>query len=97
MAGPTYHFSSKLQSRSKLPVEWDGATFLFDWERGWILGVWLDDREGLARLKPLLPGHKFRRPICLQLGPEGFLYLIEWGSRWSDNTDAALVRVAAAQ
>lgn len=97
MAGPTYHFSSQLQSRSKMPAEWDGATFLFDWERGWILGAWLDDREGLARLKPLLPGHKFRRPICLQLGPDGALYLIEWGSRWSDNTDAALVRVAAAQ
>jgi hypothetical protein len=29
------------------------------------------------------------------LGPDGALYLIEWGSRWSDNTDAALVRVSA--
>jgi cytochrome c len=51
----------------------------------------------VTRLRPLLPGAKFRRPICLQLGPEGALYLIEWGSRWSDNTDAALVRISGAE
>ena len=95
MAGPTYHFSAGLKSPVKLPAEWDGATFLMDWERGWILGAWLDAEDRITRLKPLLPGQKFRRPICLQLGPDGALYLIEWGSRWSDNTDAALVRVSA--
>lgn len=97
MVGPTYHFSAELKSAAKLPAEWDGATFLFDWERGWILGVWLDERDRVTRLRPLLPGAKFRRPICLQLGPEGALYLIEWGSRWSDNTDAALVRISGAE
>jgi cytochrome c len=97
MAGPTYHFSAELKSSSKLPAEWDGATFLFDWERGWILGAWLDERDRVTRLRPLLPGVKFRRPICLQLGPEGALYLVEWGSRWSDNTDAALVRISGAE
>jgi cytochrome c len=97
MVGPTYHFSAELKSAAKLPAEWDGATFLFDWERGWILGAWLDERDRVTRLRPLLPGAKFRRPICLQLGPEGALYLIEWGSRWSDNTDAALVRISGAE
>lgn len=97
MAGPTYHFSAPLKSSAKLPAEWDGATFLFDWERGWILGAWLDGQDRVTRLKPLLPGHRFRRPICLQLGPEGALYLIEWGSRWSDNTDAVLVRISSAE
>lgn len=97
MAGPTYHFSAGLDSPAKLPAEWDGATFLFDWERGWILGAWLDGQDRVTRLKPLLTGAKFRRPICLRLGPDGALYLIEWGSRWSDNTDAALVRVASAE
>lgn len=97
MAGPTFRFSADRARRGQLPMEWDGATFLFDWERGWILGAWLDEQDRLVRLKRLLPAEKFRRPICLQSGPDGALYLIEWGSRWSDNTDSALVRISGAE
>lgn len=96
MAGPTYRYSPVLASARKLPVAWDGATFLFDWERGWILGAWLDPQDRLTRLRPLIPARKFLRPICLQLGADGALYLIEWGSRWSGNADASLVRIAPA-
>ncbi len=96
MAGPTYRYSPGLASARKLPVAWDGATFLFDWERGWILGAWLDPQDRLTRLRPLIPARKFLRPICLQLGADGALYLIEWGSRWSGNADASLVRIAPA-
>lgn len=96
MAGPVYHYDAALISPRKLPVEYDGATFLFDWERGWIKAAWLDDDGRLRTLKPVLEGMKFKRPICLKLGPDGALYLIEWGSNWSDNRDAALVRLEAA-
>ncbi len=97
MAGPVYHFDPALQSPRKLPAEYDGAVFLFDWERGWIKAVWLDERRQVKRLRPFGPETRFRRPICLKLGPDGALYLLEWGSNWSNNSDAALVRLSSAE
>ena len=94
MAGPVYHYDPALASPRKLPAEWDGGVFLFDWERGWIQAAWLDDSGKVTALKRLLPETKFKRPICLKLGPDGALYLLEWGSNWADNRDAALVRLA---
>lgn len=94
MAGPVYHFDPALPSPGKLPAEYDGAVFLFDWERGWIKAVWLDERDQVKRIRPFMPGVRFRRPICLKLGPDGALYLLEWGSNWANNQDAALVRLA---
>lgn len=93
MAGPVYHFDPALVSPRKLPREYDGAVFLFDWERGWIKAVWLDARQRVRRILPVMPDTRFRRPICLRLGPDGALYLLEWGSNWANNRDAALVRL----
>lgn len=93
MAGPVYHFDPTLKSVRKLPSEWDGAVFLFEWERGWIQAAWLNETGAVSRLQPFMPGTKFKRPICLKLGADGALYLIEWGSNWGDNRDAALVRL----
>ena len=95
MAGPVYHFDPRLKSRRKLPAEFDGAVFLYEWERGWIKAVRLDEVGQVQRLMPLLGEAKFKRPISLQLGPDGALYVLEWGSRWSDNADSALIRIEA--
>lgn len=40
---------------------------------------------------------KFKHPIYLKLGPDGSLYLLEWGTNWADNKDATLVRLEAAR
>ncbi len=95
MAGPVYHFDPNLRSIRKLPREFDGAVFLFEWERGWIKAAWLDESGSLARLESVTCPEtaKFKRPICMKLGPDGALYLIEWGSNWSGNHDAAVVRL----
>jgi cytochrome c len=93
MAGPVYHFDKKLKSDCKLPKEYDDALLIFDWERSLINTVRFDQQGDLKRLEPFLPGMKFKRPICIKLGPEGALYVIEWGSNWYNNKDAQLVRV----
>jgi cytochrome c len=93
MAGPVYHFDPALKSDRKLPAELDGAVFLFDWERGWIKAAWLDADGHLRALQPIMGDTKFKRPICLKLGPDGALYLLEWGSNWWNNHDSALVRL----
>ncbi len=95
MAGPVYHFDAALKSDRKLPRELDGSVILFEWERGWIKAAWLDESGSLKRLDSIRTAEqtKFKRPICAKLGPDGALYVIEWGSNWSGNRDAALVRL----
>lgn len=98
MAGPVYHFRSDLASTRKLPSEFDGAVILFEWERGWIKAAWLDEHGALKRLEAIRTADqtRFKRPICMKSGPDGALYLIEWGSNWSGNRDAAVVRLESA-
>lgn len=94
MAGPVYHHDPALRSPSALPRRFDGAVFLHEWERGWILAVWLDDRNRPTRMEPLVEGARFLRPIHLKLAPDGSLLVLEWGRNWSGNADAALTRVS---
>ncbi len=82
MSGPVYHFDKGLKSTRKLPAYYDGALFVFDWERSWIQAVHFDDSGKLKRIEPFLPAMKFKRPICIKTGPDGALYVIEWGSNW---------------
>ena len=93
MAGPRYHFDAKLISTRKLPAEFDNALFIFEWERSWIHTVRLDAEGRLERIQPFLPQLKFRRPISMSFGPDGALYLIEWGSAWYNNKDAQVIRI----
>lgn len=94
MAGPVYHFDPDRPSQDALPRRFDGAVLLHEWERGWILAAWLDERNHLTRIEPLMDDVRFLRPIHLKLARDGSLLVLEWGRNWSGNTDAALTRVS---
>lgn len=93
MAGPVYHFDSRLISPRKFPADYDQALFIFEWERSWIRTVRLDAEGRLLKLEPFLPAWRFHRPISMSFGPDGALYLVEWGTAWSNNQDAQVIRV----
>jgi glucose/arabinose dehydrogenase len=38
-----------------------------------------------------------KRPTDLKIGPDGALYVIEFGSGWENNKDAQIVRVEAGE
>ena len=40
-----------------------------------------------------MPQQRFVRPIDMQFGPDGALYLLEYGETWGVNDDAKLVRI----
>jgi cytochrome c len=93
MAGPVYHFDRNLKSSRKLPESLDNAWFVFEWERGWIKTVHFDSEGKIAGIHPFMAGTKFKRPISLDVGSDGALYLIEWGTAWYNNKDSQLVRL----
>jgi cytochrome c len=96
MAGPVYYFDPDLESAVKLPAEFDRHLFFYDWMRGRILAARLDDNEQPISYRRILSGIEIRRPMDLELGPDGALYLIEWGTKYNGgNADAAITRIEA--
>ena len=95
MAGPVYYSDPKLKSKRKLPQEYDHTLFVYDWSRQIIVAVHLDSNEGIARMEPFCPDLKFKHPIDIELGHDGCLYIVEWGSAYERNTDSEIIRLEA--
>ncbi|HUS35986.1 MAG TPA: PQQ-dependent sugar dehydrogenase [Verrucomicrobiae bacterium] len=93
MAGPVYHFDASSSSARKFPREYDGSLFIFEWERNWIGEVRLDSEGRLQKLRLFAPEIKVKRPISMAFGPDGALYVIQWGSAWYNNKDSELIRI----
>ncbi len=93
MAGPVFHAAAYPASATRWPARYDGAVVLWDWERSRIWAAWFDAGDRLERMERVAEDQVFKRPIAVRFGPDGALYILEWGSKWWDNTDAALVRL----
>lgn len=91
MAGPVYHFDAANPSRLKLPEALDGRLFIYDWMRNWIQTVKLETPG--PEIEPFVPTWTLRRPIDMKIGPDGALYIIEYGDQWWENKDSRIVRV----
>ena len=94
MAGPVYRFDPALDSEVKLPEYFDGTLIMYDWSRHKFWEVKLDQNGDLLKINQIFVGLSFTRPIEAELGPDGALYVIEWGTGFAGgNPDAKLVRV----
>ncbi len=91
-AGPTYHFNPQLNSPHQLPSHYDGMQFVYEWERGWILAVRAAENAPV-QLELFAPEIRLKRPVDMKLGPDGALYVIEFGTGWENNADAQIVRI----
>ncbi len=99
MAGPVYHFDENLKSPRKLPKKYDHHLFIYEWSRNWIIAVKLDAQGNIVReggklaMERFCENMSFKRPMDLELGPDGCLYLAETGTAWSDNRDMQISRI----
>jgi cytochrome c len=94
MAGPVYHYNAKLASDRKLSAYFDKTLFIYEWSRRWIKEVKLDEDGNILKINPFLASFQFVRPIEMQIGPDGAIYMIEWGSNFGGgNPDAKVIRI----
>lgn len=93
MAGPVYHFDPTARSASKLPKKYDRSLFIYDWMRHWIKEVRMDENGRVQKINPFLENLTFVRPVEMEIGPDGCIYVIEFGTAWEKNTDSQLVRI----
>jgi glucose/arabinose dehydrogenase len=90
MAGPVF-YSDMYPKETSLPAYYNGKLFIYEWIRGWIKVVTMKENGDFDKMEPFMPGVKFNSIIDMELGPEGKIYLLEYGSGWfSKNPDAAI-------
>jgi hypothetical protein len=77
-----------------LPAPFADTLLMTEWTRDLLVSVAVDEAGALGRVRRLLPWERFRRPIDLDIGPDGALYVLEYGTGFSgDNDDAQLSRI----
>lgn len=100
IAGPVYRWSPD-HGPQALPSRYDGKWFYTtrqgatgqDWS-GFIRAVTIGEEGTVQAIEPFIPDTKFVRPIDLTVGPDGALYLAEWGSDYEGpNADAGVYRI----
>lgn len=92
MAGPVFYKDDYPESENRFPDYYDGKFFAYDWMRGWIMSVTMNDEGDLMSMERLAPSIKWNNPTDIIMGPTGDMYLLEYGTVWfSQNPDARLV------
>ena len=94
MAGPIYYSEDYGESELSWPDYFDGKLLAYDWMRGWIFAVTMKEDGSFEKMTQILPNMKFNNTIDMVFGPDGALYILEYGSGWfSQNANATLSRI----
>src|ERR671914_1510642 len=79
MGGPVYRYDPALQSDTKWPAYFDGTEIFYEWSRSYLKDVKLTEQGELLQINPMFQGIGFSQPMDIEFGPDGSLYVIEYG------------------
>ncbi|MFJ9034382.1 PQQ-dependent sugar dehydrogenase [Streptomyces sp. NPDC102274] len=93
-----YHYDANLDSDVKWPQYYDNKLLISEYCRNWIKEVQFNNGNASTgtptAIEPVLDGMKFVHPIDMEFGPDGSLYLLEYGSGYfSGAEDAGLYKI----
>ena len=94
MAGPVYHYGDHAESTVRLPPYYDRKLIHYEWMRGWMMATTLSATGEFVRMEPFLAHLKFDHPMDVEMGADGSLYVLEYGTYWNaKNPNARLSRI----
>lgn len=95
IGGDFYEYDANNPNPNKFPEYYNGTLFMADWMRNWVINLKFDKDENYLRNEAFMPANgDFRRPIDMEFGPDGALYMLEYGSVYgAQNEDARLVKI----
>jgi cytochrome c len=93
MAGPVY-YTDLYPKATRMPDYFNKKVIFYDWIRGWIKLLTLQPNGALDKMEPFMASTKFNNPIDMETGPDGKIYVLEYGSGWfAKNKDAGIARL----
>lgn len=94
MGGPFfYHEQYDAPSKVKFPDYYDGKWFIYDWARSWIKVVSFDENHNMIKIEDFLPEMPLSKPIDMEFGPNGAMYILEYGKNYFENNEDATLSV----
>ncbi|MEP6681800.1 MAG: ThuA domain-containing protein [Parafilimonas sp.] len=93
MAGPVY-YTDMFPKETRLPDYYNGKLLIYDWMRGWIKAVTMLPNGDFDKMEPFFENINMNNCIDMEVGPDGKIYLLEYGTAWfQKNPDAGLARI----
>lgn len=105
--GPVFHFKPEFKTSGGFPEYFDKAVLHFDWQRPFLVWVRLKEDGSFEKLEPFSSALdisqgiqktgeplKLRRPADMTFGPDGALYILDYGETWGVNKDARILRIS---
>ena len=95
VGGPIYHRSDfKPDAKRPFPAYYEGKWLIAEFERGLIMSVTMDADSRYVSMEQFLSPYRPLQPIDLTFGPEGDLYVLDYGSVWfGKSPDSSLVKI----
>lgn len=94
MVADVYRSKNYPAHPQRYPEYYDGKLFILEAMRGWIKAVSLDEHGRIQKIEPFAPQLSYTLPTDARFGPDGTLYVLEYGRAWfKGNPDAVLTRV----
>jgi PKD repeat protein len=92
--GPRYEFDPELDNPAKFPEFYDAHWFIGEWNNGWLRTATLDDQGNGVAVQQTPFEDTFFRPHEIEFGPDGSLYVIDWGSGFNgNNANSGIYRI----
>lgn len=95
MTSGTYSYDADLVSDRKWPEYFDRKAIWADWNNSRLFTVQMNENgTNYTDINRFLPNLPMVRPHALQFGPDGALYMIEWGSGFNgNNANSGIYRI----
>lgn len=94
VGGPVYHRADFKNPKRPFPAYYEGKWLAADLSRFWIMAISMDEKGDYKSMERFAPHYHPRQPIDLKFGPDGDLYVLEYGgSTQLSAKEARLVRI----
>ena len=92
--GPVYRRADFKDPKRPWPAYYEGKWLATDLARGWIMSISMAANGDYQSMERFLPDFRPVEPIDMKFGPDGDLYVLEYGSLWfAKSASAKLVRI----
>lgn len=98
IGGPVFYsdlYKDRINDTTRhLHSHFNNKVFIAEWMRDWINVLTVNDSGRLETIEPFMRSTRFNHPIDLEFGPDGVLYVLDYGTYWfAKNKDAGLYRI----
>ena len=92
--GPVFRKADFTGAKRPFPAYFEGKWLIVEFMRGWIMSVTMDENGDYVSMERFLPNENFSSAIDMDFGPDGDLYVLEYGSAWfRGNANSRLVKI----